>query len=60
MPDISMCDNEQCPLKETCYRFTATPSEFRQAYAKFKYNEETESCDYYWKDVKDGKDNSRV
>jgi hypothetical protein len=38
MPDISMCTNEECPLKETCYRYNATPSEFMQAYAKFEYD----------------------
>jgi hypothetical protein len=60
MPDISMCTNEECPLKETCYRYNATPSEFMQAYAKFEYDKDTKSCDYYWKNVKDGKDNTRV
>ena len=60
MPDISMCDNETCPIKETCYRYTATPNEFRQAYGDFQYDKDTKSCDYYWKDVKDGKDNTRV
>lgn len=47
MPDISMCRNEECPLKEKCYRYTAEPSPFRQAYAEFKVNEEG-GCDYYW------------
>jgi hypothetical protein len=22
-PDISMCDNKTCPLRNTCYRFIA-------------------------------------
>lgn len=26
MPDITMCSGEGCPLKENCYRFTATPN----------------------------------
>jgi hypothetical protein len=30
MPDISMCTNEECPLKESCYRYNATPSEFKR------------------------------
>jgi hypothetical protein len=34
MPDISMCKGDDCPQKEDCYRFTATPSEFRQAYLR--------------------------
>lgn len=26
MADISMCSGEGCPLKDNCYRATATPS----------------------------------
>jgi len=36
MPDITMCDggsgNRECPMKDNCYRYTATPSEFNQSY----------------------------
>jgi hypothetical protein len=32
MPDITMCEGVDCPLKNDCYRFTASPSEFRQSY----------------------------
>ena len=31
-----MCSGQDYPLKETCYRFTATPSEFRQSYFLLK------------------------
>lgn len=31
MPDISMCAGEGCPIKKSCYRFTAKPLE-RQSY----------------------------
>ena len=44
MPDISMCKNFQCPLKDNCYRYVAKPS-FHQTYADFKYKD---GCDYYW------------
>lgn len=55
MPDITMCNGIKCrsvcPLKDTCYRHRAIPSEFRQAYfmtAPFKINEYLSvSCDYY-------------
>lgn len=49
MPDISMCRSNTCPIKDSCYRFTAVPSTFRQSYADFKYNEETKNCNYYWR-----------
>ena len=52
--DITMCSGQDCPLRETCYRFTATPSEFRQSYfLNIPYNEETKTCEYEWKkDIK--------
>ena len=28
MADITKCDGVGCPLKETCYRFTAVDSKF--------------------------------
>ena len=37
MPDISMCSNDECPLKNSCYRFMATPSEYMQSYTKFNF-----------------------
>ena len=58
MPDISMCRSNTCSLKDNCYRFTATPSLFRQAYADFKYNEETKNCNHYW-DNKEYEDEKR-
>ena len=49
MPDIAKCEGTGCPLKETCYRFTATPSEFRQSYfLNIPYDEETKNCEYLW------------
>jgi hypothetical protein len=36
MPDISMCSNSTCPLREQCYRHTAVPNEYRQSYGTFK------------------------
>lgn len=43
MPDISMCLRSDCPLAESCYRYLATPSPYRQAYAAF----EPEGCESY-------------
>lgn len=34
MPDISMCRNKKCPLKDSCYRFRAMPSR-HQSYGMF-------------------------
>jgi hypothetical protein len=38
MPDITMCQNNTCPQRTECYRWTAKPSEFLQSYATFKPN----------------------
>jgi hypothetical protein len=49
MPDISMCSGEKCPLKENCYRFLATPNEFRQSYfMNPPYDHQTKECDHFW------------
>ena len=32
MTDITMCKSRNCPLRETCYRYTAAPNPYRQAY----------------------------
>ena len=45
MPDISMCQNEKCLMKKTCYRFTAVPS-IRQVYADFK-PDANGKCEYH-------------
>lgn len=35
MADITMCTGTGCPLREKCYRYTATPNEYRQSFADF-------------------------
>lgn len=50
MPDITMCINEFCPKKEKCYRYTAPPDEFRQAYAEFPFlhtDRDVVECEYF-------------
>ena len=51
MADISKCEGKECPLKETCYRFTVKGDELHQAYfSDIPYDKEKEECNYYWKD----------
>ena len=35
MADITMCQNETCLSKSTCWRFTATPNQYWQSYCYF-------------------------
>jgi hypothetical protein len=54
-----MCEGTDCPLKETCYRYTAIANEFRQTYLfDIPFDKEKEKCEFYWpsKIMKDGKD----
>lgn len=49
MPDISMCKGDECPIKESCYRFTAKPSEYTQSwFVDVPYSKVMERCDYHW------------
>lgn len=48
MPDISMCEDNLCPSRLTCWRFTAKPFGLGQAYGEFERPPEVERCDYYW------------
>ena len=45
--DITMCKGTDCPIKESCYRFTATKNEILQSYfvkPPFKDGK----CDMFW------------
>ena len=50
MPDITMCEGTNCPVKERCYRFTAKPNEYQSYFmdvpGKIKDNKFT--CDHFW------------
>lgn len=39
MPDITMCCNYGCPLKEKCYRYRAVPDPYWQSFAMYKPEE---------------------
>lgn len=32
MADITMCKGTDCPHRESCYRYKATPSKYMQSY----------------------------
>jgi hypothetical protein len=48
MPDITMCLGTDCPYKETCYRFTAKPSEYQSYFIEPPFKDG--QCDMYWGD----------
>lgn len=48
MADIAMCRDTLCKSKETCYRFKATPNEYRQSYLIPNREEDAINCSMYW------------
>ena len=47
MPDITMCCNYDCPLKDKCYRYRAVPDSYWQSFAMFNTTGEKD-CDHFW------------
>lgn len=50
MADITMCRNAGCPMKNKCYRYTATPDMYRQSWFGGELKEG--KCKYFWLDEK--------
>lgn len=51
MVDICMCQNEDCPLKDSCYRYRAKASEYQTFYIvgdKMKKDAQERKCTSYW------------
>ena len=47
--DITKCKDEECPLKDTCFRYVAKPDEFWQAYfTETPFDKIRNTCDFYW------------
>ena len=55
MADITMCKGNNCERKEFCYRYTATPCKYRQAYF-LEVPLTSEGCSYFYNNerMKDG------
>ena len=50
--DITMCEGKNCDLSITCYKYTATPSQYRQSYFTESPIENGE-CEHYWETPKE-------
>ena len=46
MADMTMCENENCPLRSDCYRVQCTPNPLWQSYSFYVYDE-TKGCEDY-------------
>ena len=49
MVDITMCRDEDCPMKDKCFRYTAIPDVLRQSYffGSPRSCKETNVCDSF-------------
>ena len=47
MPDITMCKGDGCRARNHCYRFTATPSDYRQSWF-VQTPGNNKNCAYYY------------
>lgn len=52
MADICMCKGTDCPLKESCYRYTANKNEILQSYFKEPPVKDGK-CEMYWGNIYD-------
>ncbi len=50
MPDITMCRGVNCDRRDSCHRFTATPS-MRQAYFVDVPRDSNGQCEMFWNNV---------
>ena len=46
MPDITMCEGTGCPVKDECYRFTASPSDYQSYFVDPPIKDG--KCEMYW------------
>ena len=51
MADISKCKGNDCPLKDKCYRYNATPSDYQSyfQYPPYKVVNNHLICEYFYK-----------
>ena len=47
MPDITLCVNNKCPLRNKCYRYRAYPDEW-QSFCRFEPEKNNTECRYFW------------
>jgi hypothetical protein len=47
MPDITMCDDRNCGIRNKCYRFRAIPDEWRQSYFRGSVRKPNEPCKHF-------------
>ena len=60
MSDIAKCEDNLCPSKEYCYRFTSPASKFWQSYGQFNRELDAYNCDMFWNNGKSEQKNTII
>lgn len=48
MPDLTMCQGNNCKMRDSCYRYTAMPNPWRQMYfMSSPFDSLIGKCEYY-------------
>ena len=51
-----MCEGQDCPQKEDCYRFTAEANPYRQSYFVYvPFEHETKECEFFTPNLMESK-----
>ena len=58
--DISKCEDNLCPSKEYCYRFTAPSSKLWQSYGQFNREQDAYNCSMFWNNGKSEQKNTII
>jgi len=49
MVDATKCKGEDCPYKDSCYRYMAKDEMYQSYFAEVPYDKGEDTCPYYWK-----------
>jgi hypothetical protein len=59
MPDFAMCENKECSLADSCWRFNASPDRLSQVYENFQQDDDG-VCEHYMEVFEDGMFNVEI
>jgi len=46
MPDITKCNDKECPLKDKCYRYWSKADEYQSYFVESP--RDGDKCEHYW------------
>jgi hypothetical protein len=52
MADITKCNNDNCKIKEDCYRYTALSGKYQSYLLRNDKVKNASNCEYFWDNEK--------